>query len=113
MQDNFGINLNDPDTIATLDATVMPKKAIQGTPWYNILSNQKYSNEFYYIGAYIGERDKLIEDGFTENDQFEEKQNQVRCEQSDFIVILLNLAYVPDEVVRSTPVDEFTFDPGW
>jgi len=39
MQDNFGLNLNDPDTIATLDTTTMPKKAIQGTPWYQILSN--------------------------------------------------------------------------
>ena len=39
MQENFGINLNDPDTIATLDTTTMPKKAIQGTPWYQILSN--------------------------------------------------------------------------
>lgn len=28
MQDNFGLNLNDPDTIEVLDATTMPKKAI-------------------------------------------------------------------------------------
>jgi hypothetical protein len=28
MQENFGINLNDPDTIAVLDETTMPKKAI-------------------------------------------------------------------------------------
>lgn len=28
MQENFGINLNDPDTIETLDATTMPKKSI-------------------------------------------------------------------------------------
>jgi hypothetical protein len=68
MQDNFGINLNDPDTIAVLDNTTMPKKAIQGTPWYQILSNAKYSNDFYYIGAFVGEREKLIEDGFGENE---------------------------------------------
>lgn len=74
MQDNFGINLNDPDTIAVLDTTTMPKKAIQGTPWYQILSNAKYSNEFYYIGAFVAEREKLIEDGFGENEQFAEEE---------------------------------------
>ena len=96
MQENFSINLNDPDTIETLDATTMPKKAIQGTPWYQILSNPKYSNEFYYVGAFVGEREKLIEDGFGENEQFAEEEKQIRCEQSDLIVILLNLAYIPD-----------------
>ena len=98
MQENFGINLNDPDTIEILDKTVMPKKAIQGTPWYQILSNPRYSNEFYYIGAFIGEREKLIEDGYGESDnpQFADEELRIRCEQSDLIVILLNLGYVPD-----------------
>jgi hypothetical protein len=44
MRDNFGFIHNDPDTISTLDATRVPKKAVQGTPWYQILSNQRYSN---------------------------------------------------------------------
>ena len=35
---------------------------------YQILSNPKYSNEFYYVGAFVGEREKLIEDGFGENE---------------------------------------------
>ena len=65
MQDNFGINLNDPDTIAALKVTKMPKKAMQGTPWYQILSNARYSHAFYYIGAHIVERENLIEDGFV------------------------------------------------
>jgi hypothetical protein len=34
MKDNFGFSFNDPDTIELLDATCIPKKAIQGTPWY-------------------------------------------------------------------------------
>lgn len=96
MQDNFGINLNDPDTIEVLDATTMPKKSMQGTPWYQILSNPKYSNEFYYVGAFVNEREKLIEDGFGENEQFAEEEKHIRCEQSDLIVVLLNLAYIPD-----------------
>lgn len=98
MQEHYGLNLNDPDTIETLDMTTMPKKAIQGTPWYQLLSNPKYSNEFYYIGAFIGEREKLIEDGFGEsgNPGFADEEERIRCEQSDMIVVLLNLAYVPD-----------------
>lgn len=113
MQENFGINLNDPDTIEVLDLCVMPKKAIQGTPWYQILSNPKYSNDFYYIGAFINEREKLIEDGYGENEQFADQEKAIRCEQSDMIVVLLNLAYIPDKIVKSTKDDEFTFEPGW
>jgi hypothetical protein len=66
MKTNFLFNLNDPDTIDRLNGTKVPKKAIQGTPWYQILSNAKYSNLFYYVGAYVSEREKLIEDGFGE-----------------------------------------------
>lgn len=29
------------------------------------------------------------------------------------IVVLLNLAYIPDKIVRSTEKEEFTFEPGW
>jgi len=75
MQNNFGFSLNDPDTIKTLDKTAVPKKAIQGTPWYQILSNARYSNLFYYVGAFIGERQKLIEDGYSDskNENFAEE----------------------------------------
>ena len=62
MKDNFGICINDPDTIEKLQATCIPKKAIQGTPWYQVLSNPKYAALFYYIGAFVDEREKLIED---------------------------------------------------
>lgn len=34
MQNNFGFQPNDPDTIEVLDATAVPDKAMQGTPWY-------------------------------------------------------------------------------
>ena len=34
MKENFGFEYNDPDTIEILDATKIPKKACQGTPWY-------------------------------------------------------------------------------
>jgi hypothetical protein len=52
-QKNFGFMINDPDTIDSLKNIIMPKKACQGTPWYQMLSNPKYRNEFNYIGAFV------------------------------------------------------------
>ena len=78
----------------------MPKKAIQGTPWYSILSNQEYANSFAYIGAYIDEREKLIKDG--------DDGDENNAEQSDIVIILLNLSAIPDEVAK-----KFTFADGF
>lgn len=112
MKDNFGICINDPDTINTLNETCIPKKAIQGTPWYQVLSNSKYSSMFYYIGAFTEEREKLIEDdqeNVTDNDgNITEEAKKIRYEQSDMIMILLNLAYIPDSVVQ-----KIHFKQGW
>lgn len=47
---------------------------MQGTPWYQILSNNSYAQKFFYVGAYIEEREKLIEDGFKELDDDEHKK---------------------------------------
>ena len=46
----------------------MPKKPIQGTPWYSVLSNPNYSEAFCYIGAHIDEREKLIRDDDDNDD---------------------------------------------
>lgn len=66
MMENYGFEPNDPDTISVLDSTVVPKKAIQGTPWYQVLSNPLYEDAFNYIGAFVNEREKLIEDGYSD-----------------------------------------------
>lgn len=68
LKENYGVEYEDPTVINILDHTSMPKKAIQGTPWYNILSNPSYSDEFYYIGAHIDEREKLIKDDDDNDD---------------------------------------------
>lgn len=39
---------------------------MMGTPWYTVLSNATYQGQFNYIGAFIGEREKLIEDGLED-----------------------------------------------
>lgn len=116
MQNKFGFLVNDPDTITNLEQVEVPKKSCQGTPWYSILSNTKYSHLFYYVGAFVGEREKLIEidpkvastlkpdaDG-----ELTKEDASVMEEQSDLIVVLLNLACIPDTVVKS-----IDFEPGW
>lgn len=114
MMENFGFETTDPDTVEGLSRITMPFKAMQGSPWYQVLSNPSYSFKFNYIGAYVGEREKLIEDGWAdESDPNDESEmtdmcRRVRFEQSDMIMILLNLSYIPDEVVRF-----IDFEPGW
>lgn len=46
MVERFGFMPNDPDTIEKLENGTNPKKPIIGTPWYQILSNPKYSSDF-------------------------------------------------------------------
>jgi hypothetical protein len=63
MRNNYGFSFNDGDTVEALSNTHVPKRPIVGTPWYQPLSNPKYSNEFTYFGAYVQDRAELIEDG--------------------------------------------------
>lgn len=79
MIDNYGFEPNDPDTIEVLDATVVPKKAVQGTPWYQITSNFLYEDAFNYIGAFVPEREKLIEDGYA--DEYEDEKKTQMTDQ--------------------------------
>lgn len=63
----------------------------------------KYQIQFNYIGAYIDEREKLIEDGFEDEliegtKEMSADSKALRYEQSDLIMILLNLAVIPDSV---------------
>lgn len=67
MRENYGFIHNDPDTVELLTDMAMPEKACQGSPWYQILSNTRYANEFYYVGANINERENIIEDGFLKS----------------------------------------------
>ena len=114
MRNQFGFEINDPDTIKGLSKITMPFKAMQGSPWYQVLSDPHYSFAFGYIGAHINEREKLIEDAWVdEPDPEDDKElskdcKRVRVEQSDMVMILLNLSYIPDDVIRF-----IDFQPGW
>ena len=65
LKTNYGLEIEDPQVLTILDSTKMPKKAIQGTPWFSILSNPEYTEAFAYIGAFIPEREKLIKRGYA------------------------------------------------
>lgn len=103
-QNHFGVLVNDPDTVERLDETEVPEKAIQGTPWYTVLSNLSYIEAFAYIGAYVNEREKLIEDGYADitgaDGEMDSDNVDRRCEQSDMAFLLMNIAVIPDEVVK-------------
>lgn len=39
-----------------------PKRGMQGTAWYSILCNPRYTDMFCFYGAEVDEREKLIID---------------------------------------------------
>lgn len=88
LKENYGFEIEDYRIVETLDYTKIPKRSMQGTPWYNILANPVYRDNFAYIGADVSEREKLIEDGNADDDD--------NVEQSDIVSVLLNLGSVPD-----------------
>ena len=113
LKDYYGIECNDPALIEILDYTKQPKRSMMGTPWYTVLSNDDYKDEFAYTGAFHTERQKLIKDGksgrYDDEGEMSEQDIRVKCEQSDLVNVLLNIACVPDEVVRQIS----SFEPGW
>ena len=97
MKDNYGFDLfGDPNMIKHLENSAIPRQAIQGSPWYSVLSNPNYCEQFQYTGAYITERETIILDGYPPGEDIRHT-----CEQSDLVLILLSLAYIPDYVIRS------------
>lgn len=107
MKQNFGFEYTDPDTIDALKKAEYPRLTITGTPWYNVLSNPQYINNFCFVPSYVGEREKIINDGFEEAES--EVEKKYKCEQSDMVMILLQLAYIPDVVIQDV---NFT-EAGW
>lgn len=55
-------------------------------------------NAFNFVPSYVQEREKIINDGYKLAD--DEVSIKYKCEQSDFVMILLQLAYIPDEIIQ-------------
>ena len=80
--------------------TKTPKKAIQGLAWYNLLANPYYTRAFNYITVSVDKREKYIVDDDSNEDN--------DCEQSDMVSIMINLAYLKQEVA-----EKFKFHQGF
>lgn len=84
----------------TLDTVATPKKSITGVPYYFILANPLYMRDFQYVPCDVPDRDKLIRDDDDDDDN--------DCEQSDLVSIILNMAYIPEEIMV-----QFKFESGF
>jgi len=100
LKEQYGFQIISDEVADILDTTKPPKKAIQGVPYYIILANPLYFRDFYYICCDVPDRNTLIKD----DDDDEEND----CEQSDMVSIILNLAYIPEEVIQ-----QFKFETGF
>lgn len=100
LYDNYGIKVISKKIASTLDTVGIPKKAITGVPYYAILANPLYSRDFQYVCCDIPDRNELIKD--------DDDDDENDCEQSDLVSILLNMAYIPEEVIS-----HFSFEAGF
>ena len=62
IKDRYGLEIEDADFIHKLEKIKLSDKTIQGTPWYNILSNFDYMERFNYYNANIKDRELYIKD---------------------------------------------------
>lgn len=69
-------------------------------PYYIILANPTYFRDFQYVCCDVPDRDTLIKN--------DEEDDENVCEQSDLVSILLNMAYIPEEVINC-----FSFQSGF
>jgi len=90
MMSEFGFELVENDLIEKLEHTRWPEKAIQGTPWYSIMSNPVYVEAFAWLGPHVKDRGAYIKDADADGDN-----NHL---QSDVVSVLMNLGSIPDYV---------------
>jgi hypothetical protein len=100
LSENYGLDILSKNVARTLDTVGTPKKAITGIPYYMLLANPLYYRDFQYVCCDVPDRDQLIKDD-DDNDEND-------CEQSDLVSILLNMAYIPEEVMA-----QFRFESGF
>ena len=90
MMTEYGFELCESSLIDKLENTKWPEKTIQGTPWYAILCNPAYVEEFAWLGPHVKDRGMYIKDADNDPDN-----NHL---QSDAVSILMNLGSIPDFV---------------
>lgn len=102
IRNRYGLEIEDADVIKRLERIQIPEKSIQGTPWYNPLTNTDYTERFNFYGAHIKDRAAFIKDN-----------NKDKVVQSDICVLLSNLSAIPDEIIQSFGLDvnNYQFQP--
>lgn len=89
-QETYKMDLIDDEMSEKLDNISIPKSPIQGIHWYNVLANPEYAQMFSYISLSTLDRNSLIVDDDSDEDN--------DCEQSDMVALILNLAYIHDGI---------------
>lgn len=94
MSERYGFDIYEYPLIKKLHGCLdrYPRIAITGCPWYSILNNPSYAEDFAYIAPHIVDRDFYIEDCDDDDEN--------NGEQSDLVLILLNLGSIPDQVAK-------------
>lgn len=62
MQSHYGFELYESNVIDKLEKTQWPENEIQGTPWYALMSNPIYVDQFSYIGPHVKDRNEIMRD---------------------------------------------------
>lgn len=88
----YAMSTVSKELTSRLDANGLVTKPCQGSPWYNILANNEYTQDFAYVPTNNPKRAELIVD-----DDLDEGND---CEQSDMVALILNLAFVKQDVSR-------------
>jgi len=90
MMQTFGFELAEFSLIDKLENCQWPEKSIAGTPWYAILCNNRYVEDFAWLGPHVKDRQNYIKE--YDNDP------ETAMLQSDTVSVLLNLGSIPDFV---------------
>ena len=73
------------------------RNAIQNIPWYNILSNPLYADDFSYVPVNTPNRELMVRS---------RDSNESGCEQSDMVALMVYLGYI-------SHAKDFKCEPGF
>lgn len=90
LMQEYGFELSESWLVEKLENTEWPEKSISGTPWYAIMCNPAYVEDFAWLGPHVADRGLYIKDYDDDPDN--------NHQQSDVVSILMNLGSIPDFV---------------
>lgn len=90
MMTEYGFELSESWLVDKLSNTKWPETTIQGTPWYAIMCNPAYAEDFAWLGPHVKDRGLYIKDWDDDPDN--------NHQQSDVVSVLMNLGSIPDFV---------------